>query len=1312
MPRKEFRKHLEQASSGPLPEHVSQLEEGEDDGTFKFIFNHSKSASAVAIQAAISDVGDYPKSHNFFVFTVSDPVPEEISKAVEDLGGVESLTIETFLRFVSKRLNSISAPQTSDDEDHDMLEADDGASELQEPDEDDDYYDDTVEDYDEDLDAFLPATGGRPKVPSAAEKIQILESDMPSHEVEAFRNRISADSEEVRKAGFRVAHQGLLLQPGQSSYVMTSCRVWKLGIPEDAMKAWSLERNEYVMLLLHYPNGYKSLEEATRSWTGDPSAVNLHVAVTKHHKISLVEAIEAFTQIDSRKGDDVEDESKQSKESNASVRPLFMGAALNDLLNNRLSALISYRQGLNLGWTGAEAFYNDQQGNAAGPTSAVDSKYYDEHDSLPEQQFPALVTADHLAEKTLDRSFPLTAMQFTIRHIVHCTDFCLVCWCKTGDEFEALKPYVCSKPLCLFQYMTLGFGPSIEFEILAQPYVVDLLVSFCYVSTLTRHLRDFPIGLGIHVPHPQLLEPHKDALVHPSLDPFPRARIGMSTARVPEVPLAETKPPTPAINAIWDQSKDEFRMNSPEGRPFKAGTWVCFWGKTGLKRHCRITETWYPTLRHGPIIETKEEHEEQIPSTSPGPLGIPARPPRGESSRASTSEAEGIPVTIVAYDTHFDELSDSRKQSALVSLLSTLPSVTEMREYLQSKKKQGSLQAWTEKITPAALSVFRWVIASNRSCIVQPAHLDGKKDSSEEAVWGMPEHLQFRFASGAPDKESRFIQCVRDTTQRLGLKHPTLFAWHGSPLGNWHSIIRQGLNFDRVSHGRAFGDGVYHSLQSSVSLGYSGEYYASSRYWPSSMLQLGGALSLNEIVNAPREFTSSSPHLVVGNIDWIQTRYLFVRCKITPPQAAKPLRVLEQDPAMQPMGSTNRSLVMPLSAISKSRQPSTKSVKSGMDGQKRSRVSVEGSLDSSVVIDLESEASDEEDLRLFARAVQAREKAERVTKGLSSSIGRKPVPESKTPFRLGTLNYNTLPLLAAPSYATPQATRALQREIKTLLKTQSTSSPSELGWYLNPDQISNPYQLLFEMHSFPVALPLAQDMNSQKTTSIVLELRFGASFPFSPPFIRVIRPRFLPFLQGGGGHITAGGAVCMELLTNNGWNPSCGIEGVLLQVRMAMMSTDPKPARLESRNSQRGATEDYSVGEAIEAYKRACMTHGVSFFFLLPLPFSLFFFSLVNFPLFTFPFLLFSFSHFFSSYLSILFSLFFFLLVDTLLPSSVLTTPTVADTLRLPANVLHAVFQPGRLWFHIFFPGSEHITELPTYIACAPDFYSARLWLP
>jgi ubiquitin-conjugating enzyme E2 Q len=168
-------------------------------------------------------------------------------------------------------------------------------------------------------------------------------------------------------------------------------------------------------------------------------------------------------------------------------------------------------------------------------------------------------------------------------------------------------------------------------------------------------------------------------------------------------------------------------------------------------------------------------------------------------------------------------------------------------------------------------------------------------------------------------------------------------------------------------------------------------------------------------------------------------------------------------------------------------------------------------------------------------------------------------------------------------------------ELSTLAKVQSSTPLADLGWSIDTEKIENVYQWIVELHSFHTfsinnaPLPLAQDMKAAKATSIVLETRFGPDFPFSPPYIRVISPRFLPFTQGGGGHIVIGGAMCMELLTNSGWSSVMSMESVLMQVRMAIAS-EPF-ARLEGKGKH-AATGKYGAAEAAEGYIRACASHG------------------------------------------------------------------------------------------------------------------------
>jgi ubiquitin-conjugating enzyme E2 Q len=154
---------------------------------------------------------------------------------------------------------------------------------------------------------------------------------------------------------------------------------------------------------------------------------------------------------------------------------------------------------MKIGWDGAKRYLNDRQGRLGDHKAVLSDEYKDE--STPNTSLPPIVDADHItesADKTL--SFPLIAAQFAMRYLLRCTEFCLVCHDKIEGGFEALKPYVCSNPLCLYQYMSLGFGPSVEHEIIAQPYVVDLLVSFCYTAALSRRLREYPTGMSLLVP--------------------------------------------------------------------------------------------------------------------------------------------------------------------------------------------------------------------------------------------------------------------------------------------------------------------------------------------------------------------------------------------------------------------------------------------------------------------------------------------------------------------------------------------------------------------------------------------------------------------------------------------------------------------------------------------------------------------------------------------------------------------------------------------------------------------------------------------
>ncbi|KAL8781665.1 MAG: hypothetical protein Q9213_005907 [Squamulea squamosa] len=1206
MPRKAFVQDLQQAIQSFSHSKVSEVESGVEDGSVTFKYSYSPASVAIIIQALVTDVGEYPSSHMYMVYTTSENIPPHLSTALEDVGTLDGFNVSQMLARVTKCLDQADAGSQAnplDLDDDDAMETDDH---LSDPEVDDDS--DVGSD-----DVWSPESPSNGNI--AARDFRKPSESRNRGAILSANRRIRADLRAVKQAGFRVGHLGGLINNAQDCFVTVSIRVSKLGISEEAMQAWHLKPRQYFLLLIRYTAGYRSLDDLMASGNFHRSKdVAFRVGLSEHYKVPIDEAIRASSQLKKKYGSDSYGGSSEETDSNRSeaveaskgLQPLFIGNPLQDLMNERLLVILNYRSAMGFGWKGAESYYIDHQGSNWSSEDTIDSKYYAPEFSSRAATLPKVVTDDHLAATMTKLSLPLIAMQFVLRHLVRCTEFCLVCHERVEADFEALKPYVCSKPLCLYQYMAFGFGPSIEHDIIAQPHVVDLLISFCYSSATFGTLKSLPTGLALAVPAPSLMPARAQGLNNYRSMPMSSGALDEKPDSTKTLAVQPMHPPK-SYKAKFDQTNMELIL-SPGEIILYPNQWIYLIVPGAVQRrfHCRVIEAMHPTIRLGPPICLSDtpEYEPRDPNSQPPP-STPRRP--GESltdtirtpvPTPASAEAAVIgkypEAEFIIYDQNFDDLSYTDKQSTTCMLLDTLPGVMDMKRYLQSKGgKDMNLKEWQDRISPAAAGVLRWIIASNRSCIVEVDHLEegGSPRASEERVTGMPQWMQFRFAQGAPDKEQRFIQSIRDVTGQQ--QYPSLYAWHGSPLHNWHSIVREGLHFQDTAHGRAFGHGVYHATHVSTSLGYSGGHYyhhgdsssaALTGQWPQSHLNISQAIALNEIVNAPLQFVSNNPHLVVAQLDWIQTRYLFVKINnsTTFDKDVPPKEIYAQDPKYTPTGSDGQKIVIPITAVSKSRRPLTTESKNGAKKVKTGNIS---EADDPVLL---SDDTDFEDLQIL---IDEKEDAHEDKPPVPAKTKSKPASQetAKTDFVAGTLDHATLPLLEPPSFATPMATKALQRELNSTLKIQESQPAHELGWYINRDLITNMYQWIIELHSFEPHLPLAKDLRTKDLKSVVMEVRFGKDYPMSPPFVRIIRPRFLSFMAGGGGHVTAGGALCMELLTNSGWSAVSNMESVLLQVRLAMSSTDPKPARLEP-----GKVRDYDVGEAIEAYIRACHTHGVS----------------------------------------------------------------------------------------------------------------------
>ena len=1140
----------------------------------------------------------------YFLYTTgnSENVPPLISSTLESLQtSLSGRNLLEMLEQVSLTLGrSLSRGQAHDpidlDEDMENQSAEGEAAEvddlLSEDDEDDDEQLWSPKSPQHDPPSFYQGKG------TSGSRIAVTKKS---------RARIRSDLVAAKRAGFKV---GVLGDLNAGGFVCLSIRVVKLGISEEAMQAWGLRRKQYLVLIIRFEQGYRTLEQVSEETaSAGKCKTEMRVALSEQYKPSITDAISAFTHVPKAVSGFNAAPAVQS-----SLETVFIGRPLNDLLKDRFAGIARYRLASGLSWTGSEMFFNDVQGKSLKSADAANPRY-NIADDTGSRALPSVVTADHISETMTSRnlSLPLVAMQFILRHFVRCTEFCLVCHCQIKASFEALKPYVCSKPLCLYQYMALGFGPSIEWDVMTQPDVVDLLVSFCYIGAKGGRLREFPVGIDLRVPAlPQIQQADLANIHRPQFAADPTMGTTSQVTMKSGVDFSSAS----FVTSLDAEKMELVFMDQNDVCPVKVGDWVVIDCKVlNGQTHTRVLETiLWPVVRlqkNGicPSASSQVSHA-STPATTPKPV------PSGL-----------VEAKLYAYNQSFDELSDFQKQQSIVTLLDTLPAVQGMKEYLAQKQhsQDPRLKNWRDRLSDSTLNLLRWIIASNRSCIMQvdrPASPPLRKlpsdasetlgtlnpsatlASNEERVSGMANWMQFRFAQGAPDKEQRFIDCVNQVAARTGRKNPTLFAWHGSPLSNWHSIVRQGLNYNETLHGRAYGHGVYMSPQCHTSLSYSNMYTygggntSGGGHWPNSRLRITCALSLNEVVNAPEEFMSKNPHYVVDKIDWIQTRYLFLKVDAavhgnSDSLDSKPSHIYEQDPKVHALGENNRPVVIPITAVSKSRRPVVSPAVLSMAPSKK--------LKSLRITNQEIAEQEEDDAASIVTNVEDYEflqssdeeepmplRQERAP--VSSKTERREPETSMTDFVPGSLDLSTLKLLKPPSDASSTTSRTLLKALHETLNVQKTTPAHELGWYVHGDEMENVYQWIVEMHSFEASLPLAKDMKKAGLTSIVLELRFTNQFPFSPPFVRIIRPRFLPFLAGGGGHVTAGGALCMELLTNNGWLLTTSMENVLLQVRMAMSSTDPHPARLQGSGLHGG--QAYGVGEAIDAYKRACHAHG------------------------------------------------------------------------------------------------------------------------
>lgn len=167
---------------------------------------------------------------------------------------------------------------------------------------------------------------------------------------------------------------------------------------------------------------------------------------------------------------------------------------------------------------------------------------------------------------------------------------------------------------------------------------------------------------------------------------------------------------------------------------------------------------------------------------------------------------------------------------------------------------------------PCAFPLMQWILASNRSHIVLLP--------PEKRIASMKTQYQFLLVSSPPAKEHAF--------QKAKSSHGSTYAFHGSSIENWHSIVRKGLlNASGTKfqmNGAAHGKGIYLSPLSSVSFGYTRGYYGKVKSDQQHKGLVGRTnlicMALCEVIC--QDIKKSGDIWVCPNEDHVCTRFFFV----------------------------------------------------------------------------------------------------------------------------------------------------------------------------------------------------------------------------------------------------------------------------------------------------------------------------------------------------------------------------------------------------------------------------------------------------
>ncbi|XP_018423602.1 PREDICTED: ubiquitin-conjugating enzyme E2 Q2 isoform X3 [Nanorana parkeri] len=159
-----------------------------------------------------------------------------------------------------------------------------------------------------------------------------------------------------------------------------------------------------------------------------------------------------------------------------------------------------------------------------------------------------------------------------------------------------------------------------------------------------------------------------------------------------------------------------------------------------------------------------------------------------------------------------------------------------------------------------------------------------------------------------------------------------------------------------------------------------------------------------------------------------------------------------------------------------------------------------------------------------------------------------------------------------------QASDRLMKELRDIYRSQSYKTGIYSVELVNDSLYEWHVKLLRVDPDSPLHSDLLVLKEKEGIESILLNFSFKDNFPFDPPFVRVVSPVL------SGGYVLGGGALCMELLTKQGWSSAYSIESVIMQINATLVKGKARVQFGANKNQ-------YNLARAQQSYKSLVQIH-------------------------------------------------------------------------------------------------------------------------